>query len=72
MKVVCDFCHTAAYGSQIELVMKDWSRVIFRAPFRKTITTCPNCHEPFLVAVETALVEGKKKRKGAIGGESGW
>jgi len=64
MKVTCDFCDAVAYGKVDELIEKGWQRMIMRAPIRRTVTACRNCHDPFLAEVERILVEGKRRPRG--------
>jgi len=61
MKVVCDFCGAVAYGNVSDLVLKGWERMVMRAPLRRTVTACSECHDPFLAKIEQILIEGKKR-----------
>lgn len=57
MKIKCDFCEVSATGTVDQFIDEGWSRVIFFAPLRKTITACKDHIEEFNRAIILTLPE---------------
>lgn len=51
MKIYCDFCDSYDTGLKDALMLRGWSRAVFYAPIRKTITACKNHNVEFNRAV---------------------
>ena len=58
MKVTCNHCDHTARGSLDDLIDAGWSRVIVRAPFRRTFTACRDHGRQMSLAVIAALTGG--------------
>lgn len=58
MNVTCDHCDRTARGLLDDLIDAGWSRVIIRAPFRRTFTACPDHGRDMSLAVIGALTGG--------------
>ena len=61
--MTCDTCGRTARGTLDELVDLGWSRVLVRAPFRRTFTACWHHQGDLVIDLLTAFA-GVRERVG--------
>ena len=55
MKISCDFCDVTATGTRDELQMAGWTRAVFSAPTRITMSACPEHTKELIIRFNAVL-----------------